>query len=46
MLLREAIRRKDQCIDRLNLVIEEMRKERYESVDRLTEEALGRQPQK
>jgi hypothetical protein len=43
MLLREAMRKKDQCIDRLNLVIEEMRKGRYESVDQMTEEALSRQ---
>jgi chromosome segregation ATPase len=45
MLLREAMRRKDMCIDRLNLVIEEMRKGRYESVDRITEQAIARQPQ-
>jgi hypothetical protein len=29
MCLREAIKKKDQCIDRLSLVIEEMRKARY-----------------
>jgi hypothetical protein len=31
---------KDQCIDRLNLVIEELRKGRYESVDRMTEAVI------
>ena len=36
MYLREAIKKKDQCIERLSLVIEEMRKARYESVDRIT----------
>ena len=40
MCLREAIRKKDHCIDRLSLVIEEMRKARYESVDRITLEAI------
>ena len=37
MVLREGMHRKDQCIDRLNLVISEMKKCRYESVDQLTE---------
>jgi hypothetical protein len=41
MCLREAIRKKDQCIERLTLVIEEMRKTRYESVDRMTREVLA-----
>ena len=40
MCLREAIRKKDHCIDRLSLVIEQMRKARYESVDRITREAI------
>ena len=43
MHLREAIRRKDECIDRLNLVIEEFRKMRYSSVDRMTADACLRQ---
>ena len=44
MALREAMRKKDQCIERLNLVIDEMRKGRYESVDRMTEEVCNRLP--
>lgn len=43
--LLEALRKKDECIDRLNLVIEELRKTRYASVDRITEQALARQLQ-
>ncbi len=42
-MLRQVIRKKDECIDRLNLVIEQLRKSRYASVDKITQEALERQ---
>jgi uncharacterized protein YfeS len=46
MMLREALKKKDECIDRLNLIIEELRKVRYASVDKEMEEALMRNIEK
>jgi hypothetical protein len=40
MMLREVLKKKDECIDRLNLVIEELRRARYGSVDKMTDDAF------
>jgi hypothetical protein len=42
-MLRDALAKKDDCIDRLNLLIEELRASRYGSVDRMTLDAFQRQ---
>jgi hypothetical protein len=42
-MFREVLKKKDECINRLNLVIEELRKARYASIDKMTEEALKKQ---
>lgn len=40
MFNRGVLKKKDECIERLNLLIDELRRNRYESVDKMTDEAM------